>query len=681
MTRTRSISFVLIGGLAVGGGWACGDDGAGERDAGPGADAAGIDAAPGDGPLFDGSGPDAGPLDAPLADASVHDAGADVGPVDGGEPSLPDTGSMFGLARDPEGVPISGARWGDDAFTGEDGLGYGDATPGAGGFVRVDAEGFAPGFATRTASLPGRDMYEVVLTPVGAGHLFRPGESRVLFVGDPAAPRLSIELSDAVFDGAEVIAEVTRLEPIDVGPLLAPAAGGDAARWLRAAFALTARDAGGAAVELEDGASVELDLAASLSPDLILRRFDAVSGTWVESGGSCARLEVSSIRCTIDRTSSLFGVFDVDPPDFLGPRSRSPRELATAEADYKAARARYDLAYGDWQAAGGALPAPDAVTEAVDDLADAARRFADEHPSEAGKSHLASAASAAAESGAGGLADGLMSDAGAIADAIADRLIDNENCGRVREMLLAAEQCQLMGSLEKSQQLIEKIRELLRTCRSWRGTIRILMFQDDVYAGLDEFTAVTTPLWTETHDVMLNIDPESGVVEGESGVTINLGSVRFENRDPDSCCGPPYIITLWGEGSSSHLLYTGTFDLESEVWTFLPPQPHQTSGSAALKRRDVVTVEIDDDPCQCQTVHDHTATITSEYTSVMVHGFLGTPLSPTLEEMLNTGARQHDEHGLFTVRGFRKVALDLPEGAYALDGGAWVSWSFIRVTD
>ncbi len=633
------------------------------------------DDCPNDGPN-DGGSTEGGPFDGGPADGGQVDGGQ----VDGGPVEI--EGSMFGLAMSADGAPVFGARFsGATGLTDPNGMMYGDADVGGGGFVQVAAPGFAPGFARRIATFGDWEWFEVSLTPVGAARVFAEGDTRAFLVGDADAPRASMVLSSAALEQPDAVVELTVVDPLDVGPLLAPLGDGSDL-YLTAAFALTAHDQEGVAVGLAPGAEATVHLAGDFGPRRVFAEFDPGAGSWSPLAANCV-VAGDGIDCTVDHTSPLFGVFDVTPPPFWVARADGLRATGfdddPSDAEYKAARARFDRAWGAWQEEGGAMPAPDNVTAALHGLVNAARAQAGGSLPEAGKTRLGGAVDAALMTGDQALADQLVGEMREIADGIADELLNSSNCARLKEYLLAAQQCELLGS-DKGQQLLQKARELFSQCTVWVGHISITMKQGDTFADLDDFTTVSNPDWTEHHGVRIGINPDTKVATGENIVSISLGKCSFQAED-ESCCGPPYTIEIWGAGGGSHLLSLGTFDFETNGWAFNPPQPHARSGSVSLSRRDVVTIEMDDDPCTCRTVQDFTATITEEYTSVMVHGFQGVPISPTLAEMLNNGSRTFDRDGQqLTSRGFEEVQLDLQEGLFALTGQAWVSWSLIRDT-
>ncbi len=593
----------------------------------------------------------------------------DAGPETPGETpgSEPGTGAFLAMVTNPDGEPVANAVIGDLGVTASNGVASGDGLAAPGNWYPVSAVGYAPDFVRAAGEINGTLVYEAILTPVGSRGRYSPGEP-TLIRDDPADPVVALTVPGDVFSEEGVFLELTRIPPTRLGPLYAPTGSGEAL-YPRIAFSIEAFDSNGDEADflLGSTATVQVTDYGILGDPPVLARFNADSGQWEALGhGTCRRLDENTIEATLTHFS-VFGGMGGDAP-------------ASERRDYGGARSRYRDAVSKWAEQGGGSETPQEVREALEDLAAEAEAFADANHNEVAKQRLLTVVAQAQLVGMEELSSRLTQKAKDVAQGIAQGLINDPDCGRLREMMGSMAQCQLLGLETEANQLQNKIRDLLNVCSNWHGTINYIMDMENPYPdyGIDELRKHSGPgTWTERHEVVLSVNPENYDITGDDVVTLVAPEVAYRapEEDPESCSGDGYLeLKNRGNPQIGDLFLTiggGFKPGERPVFTLDMPEKGPGSGDIAIEFKQYFH-------CPPESVGTGYLPIVPahSYRSLLVGVGQTPPL--TLQEMLNNG-QYHDHGWCEIIKGYQTVPLN------AAAKGMWpftrttVRWHFVQI--
>jgi hypothetical protein len=563
-------------------------------------------------------------------------------------PEAVEAPAVLGFVLDPDGVPVAYASIGDE-YTDRNGGVSGDLVGSASGWLEVKELGSATGYAKPGALIGETAFFEARLTPF---EVFLPLESEeevVFTLGDAAQPVAEVSIPAGAVSTLPAFVEAATYDLVDVGPRQAGLSSGEAMD-LGLAFAVEARSESGDSVPLAAGQSITVTVFPSLalpaSPTLAV--FDVQAGTWQVHEGACTPAEAGGVLCAVPQFAPLVGLFgpQVDPTAAalhdaeafasIGPAGGGlfRRTPAGNDQDFQAAEAAVEIWIGVGQGQlerTGELSAEweAEMTIRAQTLADAAAAYADAHPDTSGISHLLLAAQLALLTGRDpAIADKLMKQAREVAAAAAEALLEEGDCGRIHEMLLAAQQLMLLGGSQAIiDALMEKVKGLF-DCDIWSGTIHVwLNVSSSPPGGLDYALESGGGTWMETHKVTMTTNVQTHVLKGEDSIKLDFGEVMYGKKDRHGCHD---YLTHSGEGESIYLNFDGQYD--GYAFTVGDLKPVGGSSSILYGAHGEHWVDVDE---KCEVISDQTVPAPN-YSSVLVHGFSGTP-PITMQAMLQGG--------------------------------------------
>ena len=607
-----------------------------------------------------------------------------------------DTGDILALVLDPDGSPVRNASLGGNAAsTDSNGVAFGTVTETASGWVELQAQGYATGYAKQAGNaLNGKKLFDTRLTPVGDSVIHDMSDDDTLSVSDGTNVITEAVLSAALFAVDEVTVSLADIRPIDVGPLFSPLSNA-AVLYLQKAFWLDAKDNDGQTVLFDSGQTVDVNIRdeGALPDDPTMARFNPDTGVWDVVAGPCARLDPSHIQCTLS-DFALFGLFDITAPTFSAP---SPLQALLTHLLPDPTETAYQNAYAnfecEWIATCNAPP------NAVDDYAAAAQDYAAVHPNESGKMRLITTQAQIDSFFPTNNID-LMPDAINIwNELVKDLLASDPDCEEIDELkaLEAQRQAFLSGySTTQADALQSKLEELEVKCKvRWEGTVYYNFLLEDTWPGLPsyEIWPSSPRMWQETHHISMaaEIDPVTGAltgnIDGHDFVDVTLLELMYRWDLGDNSCGPnhsdiemPQMATGVGGFAPVNTLFfdfTGTYDGTSfTVGTILLDT---TNSSTIVINRRQYTEFWNENPSCVQIVDDEQlSTPVSSYKGMLAGGFTTSgPDSPNLETMLNSGTVTTDGD-VVTISGKQTITVTLPPGIYPFTKAS-VSWQFKNV--
>jgi len=623
-----------------------------------------------------------------------------------GEGDLP-LPEVMGLVMDSGGQPLSCVLVGEDDLSDLNGVYSGSAVPSPAGWIQLDAWGYTTGYARLGMSYQEVDLFLAWMTPFQALGKIEPDES-VELIAD-ANEGVVLTASVAAEDLSETPAYVglADVNMLDVGPLSAPLQP-EEDLYLICAFAFQAFDATGQAVPSADGHTFTVHIEGLQTPELPkLAWFDPNAGEWIVLEGACQPTGDNVIACTLPKLWPLYGLFvsgespylpDLDSPgsSTAQPRSRVVLMAGGETPDgpykslYKALEDRLRKLEDDADAGKPSDPSTDpAVRSILEQMAQVARDEAALNRNETGKMHLLFVAGLAGRLGHNDLYDSLLNLTVEIVNEIAARLLSEGDCGRVREMMHAAEQVILLnGDPALEQALIEKIQRLLASCDVWRGTIHYI-YPISRYLPLtgDEYVLHSgSRLWMETHDVRMATHAETHILMGEVRTRLSFPWVRYVERDPvpmyAECPHFHDIRIVQDDPSQEDTINWFCFDGTYDGYTFQVNQPVLAPDAKPVRIEHLHWSTFLDGDGTCGRYPYLVTIIPDEFYSALIHGFMYIFSSPsiTLQEMIETGIHS-DFDGFETIRGGEPIANPMPmpnHGLYPFTEGE-VIWNLIHV--
>jgi hypothetical protein len=296
------------------------------------------------------------------------------------------------------------------------------------------------------------------------------------------------------------------------------------------------------------------------------------------------------------------------------------------------------------------------------------------------------AAGLAMDNGLSNLANQYLDQARAAIEKLANELLKDPSCGTVYEMATVASQAWLVGGLDPlGNQLMDRAREILDRCGVWYGTISYTFQLQDTWPHAEKWQYESgSKTWTEVHNVQIYVDPKTGAIDGESHVRLAFATTTYRHKKPTPC-GPIHddheAKAEPGEGSAV-LLFDGMFDGTTFTVGELrvdQSQPVTLQHHAWLSKTYAEPVA-PPPSCPPETTREISTQMIAEYTSQLIHGFMGNPEPPSLMEMLNSGERRMREDRLVGIRGNQEISYDVGRNLSPLlpiEKGK-VEWSFTR---
>lgn len=629
----------------------------------------------------------------------------DVGlPADGEGRPLPE---VMGLVLDSQDHPLSGVLVGGSDLTDLNGVYSGNVARSASGWIVLDAFGYATGYATLDASCEGVDLFLAWMTPFQALEKVEPDKPAELTVADDESIALTVLVAAEDLSGTPAYVGLADVNVLDVGPLSAPLQPKEPLCLARA-FALEAFDETGQAVPAAEGRTFALGVhGIDATERAKLAWFDPESGQWMVLEGACQVAGDGVITCTLPRPWPLYGLFVPGEPPYrpaVGSSAPSviqssarPIQIAGDEPPggqykslYQALRDRLRQLEDDRVAGKPGDPCNDSVLRNIlEQMAQIARDEAARQRNETGKMHLLWVAGQAILTCQNELAASLMTLAVEITNEIAARLLNEGDCGRLREMIHALDQLQAFGGDQSlAQQLEEKIKRLLASCDVWSGSIRyVYPISKSLPLTGDEFALHSGGrLWVEMHDVRMSTHAETYILMGEVRTRLSFPSVRYVEREPSPMykdCPDFHDIRVvqdvpFGKDTSNWFYFDGTYD----GYTFQVNQPVPAPDAKPVKIRHEHWSTFVDGDGKCGRYPNIVWIIPDEFYSALIHSFMYLGMSPsiTLQEMLETGMHS-DVAGYETIRGSEPIANPMPmpnHGLYPFTEGE-VIWNLIHV--
>ncbi|MBP7053486.1 MAG: hypothetical protein KBE65_20955 [Phycisphaerae bacterium] len=606
-----------------------------------------------------------------------------------------------------EGQPLSCVLVGEDDLTDLNGVYSGSAVPSPAGWIQLDAWGYTTGYARLDMSYQEVALFLAWMTPFQALGKVEPGES-VELVAD-ANEGIVLTVIVAAEDLSETPAYVglADVNVLDVGPLSAPLRPTEDLYLVRA-FGLQAFDASGQAVPSAEDRTFTVGVQGMETPELPkLAWFDRNSGQWMVIEGACKVAGNSEITCTLPRLWPLYGLFiPGDPPyrsvsDSFASHTAGPRSQVLGVSGgetpdgpykslYKALEDRLRKLEDDAATGKPSDPSADpAVRSILEQMAQIAREEAALNRNETSKMHLLFVAGLAGRLGHNDLYDSLLNLTVEIVNEIAARLLSEGDCGRVREMMHAAEQVILLnGDPALEQGLIKKIQYLLASCDVWRGTIHYI-YPISGYLPLtgNEYVLHSgSRLWMESHDVRMATHAETHILMGEVRTRLSFPWVRYVERDPvPMYAGCPHfhdIRVVQDDPSEQDNINWFYFDGTYDGYTFQVNQPVPAPDAKPVTIEHQHWSTFLDGDQKCWRAPYTVTIIPSEFYSALIHSFMFLAMSPsiTLQVMIETGIHS-DFDGFETIRGGEPIANPMPmpnHGLYPFTQGE-VIWNFIHV--
>ena len=583
------------------------------------------------------------------------------------------TPRLMGFVIDPDGEPVAYAEVGGEAIATEDGVARGDFLDYQDGWFPVTALGYASGFAKPFAEDQGFPFFVTRLTHYQSMRKIDSEASVTLRGSYKEEIYLSAEISLELFQDPSPVVGLAVIDRYSVSPLLAPYPDGEGLR-LRSAFALEAFDEDWNPTKLNSGATipVTLELLSPLSDQVAFARFDMDSGEWQTVDLGCEKGEGNLYTCQLDTLDPLIGIFD-QPETFTAGVTHSPREGAAAlssgttpEEDYQDAL----QALQDWIISQQDNPSginqdnPDLI-KLIYALKKAAMDFAKNNQNEKGKQKLIEAAGQAQETGQLDTGNELNGEAGKLSNKLGEKALKESYCGEYKKMLNAAGQIQFLGGDEAlAQQIIDKVKEMVKDCDVWTGTVTVAMVVPRTHPS-DLDLEGGGGIWWEFHTVKITTNVKTLAMYGEAKVRIAFDQVTFERSDP---C--PKVIQISGSGGDAMVVFKGIYDGYSFYIHELDPQ-----GSPGSIRQTWQTEAKEDG--KCELIREHNFSFPNYY-SLIVHGVSSDSPPISYYEILGTGTADQDSMGLVSFRGEENIVNPDPQMGVLPFLEGRVYWRFLH---
>jgi hypothetical protein len=581
------------------------------------------------------------------------------------------------LVLDSEGDPVENALVDDKHLSDSNGVVLGDLPSFDSGWMSIAATGYARGFARPQGTL-GAKLAVATLSPFQTSILLDGSADLQLKSGNPDQPDITVMLDADLFTAENIAVHLAAIDPLTTGPLFAPLDSG-ADLYLQSAFALYAHDLMDIQATLRDGKTVTVTFrdAGSFSDAAQIAYFDVMTGLWQVIPNSLSRLDAEHVQCILPHFST-FGFFDDQQPIYLDFDPETPDSWFEAWA-----RLNHIFIAAEKN---GTVPDEKVVEDAVEDLAKAAKDYAKTHRNETGKNLLMQAYEKAALTGNKKIAEDLKTEAQDLTQELGEKLLKDPGCGKISELLALATQAQLLGGFESLlERLNQKIKDLRNTCGVWKGSIHYWFFMDDPYPwpDYDEWGYESGAKdWHEFHTVTIAVH-ENGLVDGECHVKNKMPTTRYR-KERATDCGMAYtdlVVKTFPSTGQCALDFEGTY--ANGIFTIGPVGILATqfieNKPIAMNFRTEIHEYFGD---ECQVFEEEHEWKFADYYSQLIHGFLGAPQPPSIEEMLNTGVHSVSD-GREIIRGFDMLSFTVGENTTPVlpISKASLSWTFTKVNN
>ena len=479
--------------------------------------------------------------------------------------------TVMASVTDADGVPIRGARVGDNGITGSDGIVMAATQPTTSGWYRISASGYAQEYIKPLGSYLGKTAFTTRLTPVGAlqNWSLAAASPITISVGELSAPDLTIDLSATAFS-SDVTLSATVLDPLKTRTTLADLDTTDAL-YITHPFEIRALDANGEDQQLAAGETAQViimdngDMGAT--PRLFW--FNPDTGIWQEElTAGCTRTDSTHVQCTLSHFSHHGGSSDTAPP------APPPDDPNSAQRDTK-------KEFDDWVESGDTSDGmPKSLLDALTNELIAAIAWADAHPSEEAKTLLINTIGRLQILGYDDYghrdSNGVVRDTSELYDAIervltklADPHIKTPLCTNFEKIEHLIAQASLLGFDAIADKLYPVFYQLVERCNVIQGRVEysMVLASDTGWPGWGVYSANPresgASYWAEYNDINLAIHVnDSGgsgqevIVDGSVNVETDFPLVvyRKEVNDEGWCSFDTFERdSYWGEPNKGQL--------------------------------------------------------------------------------------------------------------------------------
>lgn len=587
---------------------------------------------------------------------------------------------LIGFVSDPDGLPVPNALVGGEDYTTSDGVTSGDFEAFQGQWIPIEAAGYPTGYGKPMGEEQGSPFFTASLTPFHSVYLLEGDENIVLGAEVVDEFMISAAVSGADFSGSPAIVGLAAIQALDVDSRFTDT-DFQAGLRLRQAFALQAYDDSWAPIELSaDALPIELTFVSPLSPGAVFAVFDPVQGLWTETDLGCEMTETGSYLCQLAKLSPLVGVFDQPQETLAGFPSlfRLSASSLGSLFNFSTLNQGYDdpgmksawNKLADWlksqeDSSGTVDPNDPTLKKLVEDLGNAASKFASKNRNEAGKKALGQAYDAAAATGQQGVMDQMEAEMGEISDELGEKALQESDCGEYEKLLKAAQQIMLTSQNQGLiDQLTKKAEEMADDCDIWAGYIRVyLSVTSNHPAGLP--MQGNGGAWMEYHDVQIWTNVDDHVMHGHSKIQQTFSSVTYKKEKP---C--PQEIIMAGNAGNTTIRFEGFYDgYQFQINSTAP----EGSGGTIKQTWHFQKKEND----ECVPAYDNEFSF-SPYYSLVFHGLSSDSPPITLQEILDSSNVTSTMGKQDSLSGTEYISNPDPElGLYPFQKG-FITWNLMH---
>ena len=579
---------------------------------------------------------------------------------------------------DPDYNPIPNAVIGiDNKYADMSGVFYGAVAANEAGWVPVQAPGYVTNYAKPSPFSGEYDLYFVTLAPVETTSYYQNAASSALKIGDPETPRLGLSLEPGALDGETGYLELTEIDPRKISMDDAWAELDNPYGHLLS-IDISAWNLDGEKINLEDGktAAVTFRDADHDAESLILKSFDPESGTWVQQKDVCSRVDEETIQCSLNHFSMH---------TFLEDNLDAWQLETEAIDDFRVIFYTIGAIYKEGEKDGTLTDeAAEAVSNLFEKLVETVKDFAKRNPNETGKAMLVYTAQLAQASGIEGgeaIANDLIKQAQDLTAEMAKKLIEKADCGHTDEIMHLIEQGQRLGgsAATAANDLVNKVKDQMKNCVIWKGEIHYMFFLLNDIPELEGHWNLQNPglVWHEIHAITIGINPVTGQLSGTSKIRNTMNEASYLAIIGSGDCGPDkHYLDIEGKPGVGFttLSFEGTY--KDQIWSIGPLQEKDAEPAMLFMHQHGLF------GCPKQ-VMELSNTQMFTYKSQLLHGLMGTPQPPSLEEMLNGGVYRKHADGNEIIRGYEDIyySSGISRPPIMPIDHAHVNWRFIRVSD
>ncbi len=592
--------------------------------------------------------------------------------------------SYLGFVDDPAGEPVAFAILGETETTTWDGVASGDFNGYEGGWLPVEAPGYATGFAYLFPAGDDFPFFSTTLTPFQSFVQLGSGESTELLGYRGEEFRATAEVSGEMFSQTPALVGLTAIDPLLVKPRNTDTELEKGLR-LQQAIALQAFDETWAALKLTPGAAVTVHLEISQPPSdsVAFAVFDPEGGVWRRLGPACTNQEPTLYTCELSALTPLLGVFDF-PAEPAASIDNGLQQGGSSLGSVLASAPQFQGGVGgegssslggiiaqieDWlkqqqDESGGADPNDPTLKNLIDQLIKAALDNAAKNRNESGKKALVQALSVIMAVGEPGAGAALEAEMAKISDEIGKEALKESDCGEFERLLKAAQQIgKLGGSEQLENQLKDKASEMAEDCDVWSGWITVSLWVTSSHpAGLPMKGGGGS--WMESHSVQIWTNVDDNVMHGEDKVTYTFATANYE--DDKECKSE---IKMSGDPGQTTIYFEGFYDGYTFQVNSVTPQ-----GGATIKQHWTMRSKEDDN---CEVVLNKDFSF-SPYYSLIVHGVSSDSPPINIQEILDSSSVTSTMGKQDSLSGTERITNPDPDlGIYPFRNG-FVTWNLMH---